>query len=131
MNNDAMANDQVLITYELIEAGKTVRGGWLREQITLLGENWPPKRGWKGRAINRRISRKDADRFVALRNGQPVGRKARRESLASAELARLRAAVLEFCRGQRWATEGWKRQPHIKPLFDYAAEVKAKKKETE
>jgi hypothetical protein len=28
--------------------------------------------------------------------------------------------VREFCEGQKWAVKGWKDQPHIKPLFDFA-----------
>lgn len=34
-------------TKEEIEAAKTLRGGWTREQLAKWGVPWPPPRGWK------------------------------------------------------------------------------------
>lgn len=44
------------VSKELIESGKSERGGWNRAQILSLGETWPPQVGWKKRAIGREIS---------------------------------------------------------------------------
>ncbi len=34
-------------TKEQIEAGKTAKGGFSREQLALWGVKWPPKKGWR------------------------------------------------------------------------------------
>lgn len=54
---------------ELIEAGKTERGSWRREQLAILGVSWPPRKGWKARLEILRpvISDADARRFLELR----------------------------------------------------------------
>lgn len=44
------------VTNQMIEAGKSERGGWSRKQLQALGETWPPVPGWKKRAIGREIS---------------------------------------------------------------------------
>ena len=64
-------NDFVTITEELIESGKSPKGGWSKAQLAILGAPWPPQPGWKLRAIGATILRKDAERFTALRNGNP------------------------------------------------------------
>jgi hypothetical protein len=33
---------------------------------------------------------------------------------------KLRTAIVEFCRQSDWAADAWKRQPHVKALFDLA-----------
>ncbi len=62
-----MSSELVIVTDELIEAGKSERGGWSKAQLALLGVTWPPEFGWKNRVRGRAISKADADRFVALR----------------------------------------------------------------
>ena len=37
-----------------------------------------------------------------------------------AECARLRGIIRDFCAGNAWAVESWKKQAHVKPLFDEA-----------
>jgi hypothetical protein len=34
-----------------IEAAKTPRGGWTREQLAKWGVPWPPPRGWKAKLL--------------------------------------------------------------------------------
>jgi hypothetical protein len=36
-------------TLEEIEAAKTDKGGWTREQLRRWGVAWPPSRGWKAK----------------------------------------------------------------------------------
>lgn len=67
----------MIVTDELIESGKSVRGGWTQPQLALLGISWPPRTGWKARAIGQQISEVDAKSFVALRKINATGRKAK------------------------------------------------------
>lgn len=76
------------ITISLIEAGKSLRGGWTREQVELLGESWPMKPGWQRGAVGRTINPEDAERFLDLRG--TTERKARRSPVTN---------VLPFPRG--------------------------------
>jgi hypothetical protein len=62
-----MSEDRVQVTPELIEAGRSIRGGWSRGQLALLGEDWPPIVGWKQRAMERTITYADA---VVFRQGR-------------------------------------------------------------
>lgn len=55
------------ITEQLLEAGKSDRGGWTAEQLRYLGLEWPVKHGWQNRVIGRVIASADAERFIALR----------------------------------------------------------------
>ena len=45
-----------------------------------------------------------------------------REEIAAlkAQLIERDRAIAEFCARSAWAVESWKRQPHIKALFDLA-----------
>lgn len=61
-------SNSVLVTNDFIVSGKSIRGGWKRAQLALIGIEWPPIAGWKARAIGRVISRQAADRFVTLRD---------------------------------------------------------------
>jgi len=55
------------ITLSLIESGKSLRGGWTRDQVELLGESWPLRPNWQGKAVGRFIKPEDAERFLDLR----------------------------------------------------------------
>jgi hypothetical protein len=61
------AVEMVEVTRELIESGKTGPGGWKKEQVALLGISWPLKKGWIETVIGRRISRRDAEKFLSLK----------------------------------------------------------------
>lgn len=64
-----MGDDPVRVTAELIEAGRSARGGWSKLQLALLRVPWPPPSGWKTTVIGQVLGRVEADRFVALRDG--------------------------------------------------------------
>ncbi|MBI2215788.1 MAG: hypothetical protein HYU51_00690 [Candidatus Rokubacteria bacterium] len=53
---------------ELIEASRSERGGWTKTQPALLGVRWPSLAGWAALAVERTISKADADRFVEWSN---------------------------------------------------------------
>lgn len=56
-----------MVTVELIAAGASPGGGYTREQLAVLGVDWPPPKGWKARVIGQPISEDDAGKFVNLR----------------------------------------------------------------
>lgn len=54
------------ITEELLDAGRSERGGLSRQQIQLLGSEWPLRQGWKRSLIGKAISDKVAEEFLRL-----------------------------------------------------------------
>jgi hypothetical protein len=64
-------HELVVVTAELIEAGRSERGGWSKAQLALLRVSWPPQAGWKTKVIGTPITKPDADRFVKMRGGVP------------------------------------------------------------
>lgn len=56
-----------IITSELIEEGKSEKGGWTKFQLSLLGVQWPPQKGWKEIVIGRRIAIEHARQFLQKR----------------------------------------------------------------
>ena len=57
----------MVITLELIEAGKSLAGGWNRAQIELIGQKWPLQPGWQNRVTGETISRGNALQFLSLK----------------------------------------------------------------
>lgn len=58
----------MIVTAELIEQGKSCRGGWTKAQLAILGVKWPPPKGWKARVIGwKEISDSAAEEFVRLK----------------------------------------------------------------
>ena len=55
------------INSTLIEAGKSIRGGWNRKQMDILGVDWPVREGWQRKIIGKEISGDDAERYLSLR----------------------------------------------------------------
>jgi hypothetical protein len=71
-----MSPQDEVVTRELLEAGKSQRGGWTRQQLAILGVAWPPRRGWPCEVIGvRRLTADQRERFLALR-GQTLGKPA-------------------------------------------------------
>jgi hypothetical protein len=56
------------INKELIDQGRSERGGLNREQLQILGVSWPPKTGWERRITGKEISVREFDEFLRLRN---------------------------------------------------------------
>jgi hypothetical protein len=44
----------------IVEANKTLNGGWTKEFLESIGVSWPPPQGWRGRFIEGRLSNKKA-----------------------------------------------------------------------
>jgi ribonuclease HI len=66
----------MIVTHAFIEAGASDRGGWTRDQLELLGVEWPPPHGWRRRVAGKPIDQGVADRFLALRG---LGRRRERK----------------------------------------------------
>jgi hypothetical protein len=69
----------MVITSTLIEAGKSLRGGWNGKQLQLLGVSWPPSPGWQDKVEGKPIHPEIAEQFINL-SGQTV-RTARQKKL--------------------------------------------------
>lgn len=66
------------LTDELIEKGKTERGGYTYAQMLVLGCSVPFRKGWKRKIIGTTISEEDYQRFLDARYmRQPKKRKRR------------------------------------------------------
>ena len=57
----------VRITESLLDAGRSDRGGLNKNQLAVLGIDWPPAKGWKRQLIGMEIPDEAADSFLALR----------------------------------------------------------------
>jgi hypothetical protein len=62
--------EQIVVTAELLAAGRSERGGWSKAQLAILGVAWPPTTGWKAVVVGLRLPRAEAERFVSLRAGE-------------------------------------------------------------
>ncbi|HGE8282651.1 TPA: GIY-YIG nuclease family protein [Serratia marcescens] len=62
----------MIITTELLMAGETQKGSYKRRQVELLGEEWPPTKGWKKRVIGKVISDEAAEEFIRLGGGDVI-----------------------------------------------------------
>lgn len=54
------------VTAEFFAAGESAAGGYTRQQVQLLGLNWPPPKGWKKAVIGSVISDESAAEFLQL-----------------------------------------------------------------
>jgi hypothetical protein len=89
-----MSDDMVEITAELIAQGMTGPGGWIAEQLRLIGA-WPCRSGWRQRVIGRQITQAEANAFVSGRKlGPDDSKAARRTRIAVALAPRNRACQL-------------------------------------
>ena len=52
----------------MIFAGRSARGGWSRAQLTMLGVEWPPMKGWLARLDGTEIEPYRYRAFVLARN---------------------------------------------------------------
>jgi ribonuclease HI len=67
----------MIITTELLEQGRSERGGWTRDQLELLGVGWPPPpSGWAKRLVGKEIDDQDGEAFISLRG---MGRRRERK----------------------------------------------------
>lgn len=82
---------EVKITRAFILKHRSSNNGWNFSQISMLGESWPPTRGWIDRAVGREISDEDAAKFVQYGKDRP-SKKARRAIKEAAKRERRQEA---------------------------------------
>ena len=73
----------MILTRENIHDGASSECGWNKEQLSILGVKWPPKKGWLSKLIGRTISDADYAKFLALRG---VRKKKQRAAILHPEL---------------------------------------------
>lgn len=61
----------MVVTEEFIRTNQTARGGWNFSQISMLGEPWPPAKGWIERAVGKEISEESAGKFIEFGKSRP------------------------------------------------------------
>jgi hypothetical protein len=54
------------LTHEHINSAKTLKGGWTKAQLEVIGIAWPPANGWQHSVIGKEISDADYQRFREL-----------------------------------------------------------------
>lgn len=59
------------VTREFIIENCSTNGGWNNSQILMLGEDWPPRKGWIERAIGTEISDESARLFIEYGKRRP------------------------------------------------------------
>jgi hypothetical protein len=65
-------SEPVPVTRDLLDAGRSDKGGWSAAQLALLGVNWPPLKGWGQSVLGKLLSPEDAQKFIALRNARSI-----------------------------------------------------------
>lgn len=58
----------VTLTSDMIERGKSSKGGWSMRQLALLGIDWPPPRNWKSKIIGKRVDAFKYAEFMRMRS---------------------------------------------------------------
>jgi hypothetical protein len=58
----------VTLMPEMVHAGRSKRGGWSKEQLDLLGVEWPPTKGWIGRLTGKRVTGSALAAFLRLKD---------------------------------------------------------------
>lgn len=69
----------MIVTYELIEKGKSSRGGWSNKQFRALGIKSFQK-GWMGRLVGTEVTEDQAELFLRLKDIHVKNKKKRRKN---------------------------------------------------
>ena len=59
---------QVLLTEPVIDYGKSENGGWTKEQLSALGVDWPPPKGWKQNLAGQTVPFENLEAFYAAKS---------------------------------------------------------------
>ena len=81
-----MMTVQVIVTNEMIEAGKSEIGGWNRRQVEAIGIKWPLTQGWKFRIIGTTVERSKVAEFLSLKGATKRPRKIRGQTAIKSDL---------------------------------------------
>ena len=81
-----MMTEQVTVTNEMIEAGKSEIGGWNRRQVEAIGMKWPLTQGWKFRIIGTTVEKSKVAAFLSLKGATKRPRKVRGQTTIKSDL---------------------------------------------
>lgn len=56
-------NDKMILTKKHIKMGKR-DNGWYKQQLAILGINFPPPKDWKDKYVGELFNRKQIDQFI-------------------------------------------------------------------
>lgn len=56
------------LTKEIIFKGRSQNGGWSRNQVRLLGLDWPLEKGWIDRLVGTELAQEKVDEFLGIRD---------------------------------------------------------------
>lgn len=54
----------ITLTKELIKNGASLKGGYTKAQLNILGIDWPPPNGWLKSLIGKSISDADYNKYI-------------------------------------------------------------------
>lgn len=75
------------VTQAWLEQFSTKEGGWTRDQLEQIGVPWPPRQGWKRRAVGMVITAEARKRFELRLSKKQAKRYLRSEKAQSAAQA--------------------------------------------
>lgn len=61
------ADEEIVLTRELIEAARTPNGGFTKSQLAAIGIAWPPPQDWIEQKIGERITKTQLDQFKTIK----------------------------------------------------------------
>lgn len=61
------ADEEIVLTRELIEAARTPNGGFTKSQLAAVGIAWPPPQDWIEQKIGERITKTQLDQFKTIK----------------------------------------------------------------
>lgn len=64
----------MILTFDILEQGKSSNGGWSAAQLRLFGLKYPLKHGWKRQIVGKDFPDANIEKFLDLRD-QHIGRK--------------------------------------------------------
>jgi hypothetical protein len=58
----------MILTHQVIDNGRSINGGWSRQQLALFGIKWPLPKGWKSKLAGTEFDTETIDLFLALKD---------------------------------------------------------------
>ena len=59
---------KIELSREMIQQGRSSKGGYSKAQLELLGVKWPPKKGWIDKKIAKKFDEEKIKQFIELRD---------------------------------------------------------------
>ena len=82
----------MIITKQYLMDNRTEAGSWTRDQVTALGIDWPPSKGWQSRVLGLELTKEQRIQFEAKKSA----RKAKSGNLAKAAYSSVISRIKEL-----------------------------------